>query len=140
MSKSSDALLALLGTPPSQLGAETFVFDAVTSYSISSALLIDARDQFFGALVSLAEAVKGLSEGYYSWGMVKLYYSVFYSIQSLLASESHGLIYLFFQRARKKASHTAIKLWPGLSFSGKLSRQATSSYLANSRRIFPVII
>jgi hypothetical protein len=101
MSKSAPAVLALLGSPLTEIGVASFIFDAAGSASTTAALLSDARDSYYNALLSFVEAVRGLDAGLYSWSTVKLYYSTFYSIQSLLASESRGLLHITFGGKKK---------------------------------------
>lgn len=65
----------------------------VKNYSISSLdalkledeLLLDADDYFYNGLISLIEGLNNIYEGAYSWGVIKLYYSLFYACRSYMA-------------------------------------------------------
>jgi len=62
--------------------------------AILSRLSRDAISYYYSSVVTFADALKGLNSGFYSWSTVKLYYSVFYSIRSFLASNSIAIFYL----------------------------------------------
>lgn len=65
----------------------------VKNYSISglhvlaleNELLLDAKDYFYNGLISLLEGINNIYEKAYSWGVVKLYYSLFYACRSYMA-------------------------------------------------------
>ena len=50
---------------------------------------VDARDLFYKASLSFLEATYGIVKGHSSWAIVKLYYSIFYSIRVILISSGH---------------------------------------------------
>lgn len=54
----------------------------------------DAKDYFYSAIVSFGDALNSIRARYFSWSIVKLYYSCFYGIRSLLALRGHCLVYL----------------------------------------------
>lgn len=63
--------------------------------TIDEALLQqDARKSLYSSMVSIADAFRGIEAGYYSWGGVKLYYSVFYSIRAALALDRFCIFYI----------------------------------------------
>ena len=62
--------------------------------NLAAGLREDGIRAAYSALVSLADSVNGLNAGFYSWTVVKLYYSVFYTLQSLLASDGVALFYV----------------------------------------------
>jgi hypothetical protein len=45
----------------------------------------DGIKSLYSALVSIADAINSLENSFYSWSVVKLYYSVFYALRSYLA-------------------------------------------------------
>lgn len=65
----------------------------VKNYSISSTdalvleknLSLDARDYFYNGLISLLEGINNIYDKAYSWGVIKLYYSLFYGCRSYMA-------------------------------------------------------
>ena len=61
---------------------------------MSPALEIDARNYYYQGAVSLANAVRAVSFGEYSWATVKAYYSVFYFLRSILAIQKWCLFYV----------------------------------------------
>lgn len=77
-----------------------------------SYLFDDASGLLFTAAVSIADAIRGLRSGFYTWATVKLYYSVFYSARAALALKDVALIY------KGTKPHT-LKLLPGESLAKK---------------------
>jgi uncharacterized protein (UPF0332 family) len=61
--------------------------------SLSPCLEEDAKNYLFSAAVSLADALRGMQAGFYSWATVKLYYASFYSLRSILASSGNCIVY-----------------------------------------------
>jgi hypothetical protein len=53
--------------------------------SIGVFLPLDANDSFYCACVSVMDGLRGIDAEFYTWSTVKFYYSVYYSIQSILA-------------------------------------------------------
>jgi hypothetical protein len=45
----------------------------------------DAPGYLYSSLLSVAEALHGISKGCFTWGTVKLYYSTFYGLRAILA-------------------------------------------------------
>ena len=73
---------------PSQL-----VVDHALASIMFAALIGDAKNYHYSSCVSVCEAIRGVRDGNYSWAVVKLYYSVFYSIRSLLATNGVSIFY-----------------------------------------------
>lgn len=118
MPRSSNAVVALLGNPVTVDKVDRFVFDSAAAASVSAALLTDARDHYYSALISFVEAIRGINEGFYSWSVVKFYYSTFYSIQSLLASEFLGVVYVTFDTSQKKGKPFSFSAVAGQQLKG----------------------
>lgn len=57
--------------------------------SLLSELRKDSADIYFKAILSLAEAINGLSEGRHSWSAIKLYYAVFFFLRCSLATDKY---------------------------------------------------
>jgi hypothetical protein len=74
--------------------APNLTLTSTTSMNLFTELTTDARSYYYSAALSLLEAVIGLEAGRYSWAMVKLYYSSFYSIRSLLAINGTVIFYI----------------------------------------------
>jgi hypothetical protein len=54
----------------------------------------DGTKSLYSAAVSLADALRGIHEGFYTWATVKLYYSVFYTAICQLALHDTVLFYI----------------------------------------------
>ncbi len=67
------------GTPRTNYSLPTNILSQITQH-----LNQDAEDAAYASLVTYAEALRGLEKGNTSWSIVKLYYSAFYSIRTLL--------------------------------------------------------
>lgn len=83
---------------PSQLGLQKAYFKGkIAQISISESQLstltpaakVDASGTFFKALLSIVEALEGLTRGGHSWATVKLYYSVFYLLRCKMIAMGH---------------------------------------------------
>ena len=57
-------------------------------------LQADSADFYYSAWVSFLDALNGLSKGFYTWATVKLYYSVFYALNSSLAKNGVCAFYV----------------------------------------------
>lgn len=66
----------------------------IESTSISQNLSADGVSMSYSAFVSLADAIRGIEAGFYSWSTVKLYYSVFYTLRALLAFNQVAVFYI----------------------------------------------
>lgn len=62
--------------------------------TLKQSLEEDGRSYLYSSLVSLADAMQGIPRRCYSWSTVKLYYSLFYALRSILASSGVGVYYV----------------------------------------------
>jgi hypothetical protein len=56
--------------------------------SLISGLHADAADFYYSGWISFLDALNGISKGFFTWPVVKLYYSVFYSFRAALAIDN----------------------------------------------------
>ncbi|HEV7335456.1 MAG TPA: hypothetical protein VGO06_05755 [Bosea sp. (in: a-proteobacteria)] len=68
--------------------------DQAQAASFRAALQSDAGAVAQVALASFCEAISGIADSRYSWATVKLYYSAFYSIKSLLMMKNYSIFYI----------------------------------------------
>lgn len=68
--------------------------NAVEADSFAKSLLKDSDDYSRSAVISFADALHAMARGFYSWSIVKLYYSSFYSCRSCLALDGWGCYYV----------------------------------------------
>jgi len=85
---------SLIGAPLTAQRAEATVLTAASASPLSAALVADAGDYFYSASISLLDAMRGLSSGFYSWPTVKCYYSTFYALRAILAVDGTGVFYI----------------------------------------------
>lgn len=64
-----------------------------TAAPILADLEIDAKGLFYSAAQTFIEAIGGVQHGYASWATVKLYYTSFYSVRSILATNAVSIFY-----------------------------------------------
>jgi hypothetical protein len=83
-------LIAAAGAAP--IGG--YVLSVTDAANLSQLLLVDATDSYYSAAVSLGDGLSGTERRFFSWATVKLYYSAFYSLQSVLAASGHCLFHL----------------------------------------------
>lgn len=57
--------------------------------ALTPAAKVDASGTFFKALLSIVEALEGLTRGGHSWAVVKLYYSAFYLLRCKMTAMGH---------------------------------------------------
>lgn len=57
----------------------------VEAAALLHGLQADSADFYYSAWISFLDALNGLNKGFYTWATVKLYYSVFYALNSELA-------------------------------------------------------
>lgn len=62
--------------------------------SLSLKLNADGIRCLYSSFVSVADALRGIEGGFYSWSGVKLYYSVFYALRASLAFSGTAIFYL----------------------------------------------
>jgi len=72
----------------------TSVLNGTMALELDKNLKNDALNYLYSALITYAEAIKGIQNGLYSWATVKLYYSAFYSLRSILSTDSVCVFYL----------------------------------------------
>lgn len=81
-----------------ELKAKTAGIAAPLSYvectALSEHVIDDGCRIAYSAFVSIGDAIQGIENGYYSWPTVKLYYSLFYTIRSLLAFNKIAIFYV----------------------------------------------
>jgi hypothetical protein len=70
------------------------VLSASEAQSLQLALHKDAKDFFQSGAVSFIDALRSIEKGFFSWATVKLYYSVFYALQSRLALAGDCIFYV----------------------------------------------
>ena len=83
-----------MGTVIATQGATGIVLNAADEAALRSAIKSDADDYMYSSLVSLGDAVRGIEAGFYTWSVVKLYYSVFYICRAMLAYDGYAILYL----------------------------------------------
>lgn len=81
----------LNSTPVAQTTSQ--VLNGSNATLVSHALSSDTTGLFYTASLTFTDALKGIERGYFSWAIVKLYYSAFYSVRSLLGSNLWALFY-----------------------------------------------
>jgi hypothetical protein len=62
--------------------------------SLLSGLHVDAGDYYYSAWITFLDALNGISRGFYTWGSVKAYYSVFYALRAALAEDGVCAFYI----------------------------------------------
>lgn len=71
---------------------EAMCLDSANAASLSAALVDDALDLHYKALVSLCESVNSVSRNLYSWATIKAYYSLFYLLRCSLALNGYAVL------------------------------------------------
>lgn len=71
----------------------TIALNAHQATNLQLQLYEDARDYLYSAAVSVGDAVQAIQLELYSWATVKLYYSLFYALRSILATSQRAIIY-----------------------------------------------
>lgn len=74
----------------------------IASYAISSTeasallsrLYSDAVDCLYSSIITIGDAVSGMTRGLYTWSTIKLYYATFYIFRSLLALNKVCIFYV----------------------------------------------
>jgi hypothetical protein len=83
-----------IGFRPPLLGVKHRQLIAGEAVTLRNCLQDDGGNSLYSAAVSLADALRGLREGFYTWATVKLYYSVFYTARCELALRNTALFYI----------------------------------------------
>jgi hypothetical protein len=79
--------------PPLQ-GVKHRQLIAGEAVTLRNCLQDDGGNSLYSAAVSLADALRGLRDGFYTWATVKLYYAVFYTARCELALRDIALFYI----------------------------------------------
>jgi hypothetical protein len=101
----------IVSTHPAALQA--FSLNASTASQLALALGVDAAENYYSAAVSVGDAIGGINRRFFSWATVKLYYSAFYAVRSLLASEGHCLFHVG-KKPKWIHSHAGAQMTPAL--------------------------
>lgn len=89
---------AAIGCPdPIKLGSyqQKFVDFSLSPEQLDifrEALIDDASDTFYKGALTLIEAITSVENGYQSWAIVKLYYSVFYLVRAFFGTRDLGIV------------------------------------------------
>ncbi len=86
-------LRALLPAKATRAQALALSLSSSQAACLEQGLLADAANYYYSGLLSFLDAVSGFERRVYTWSTVKLYYSVFYSLRSLLALAGHCIYY-----------------------------------------------
>ena len=78
----------------SSAGIKSKSLAGVEAGSVRKHLHHDAIEYYYSSVVSVADALNGIVNSFYTWSIVKLYYSVFYSLRAYLAVADHCIFYL----------------------------------------------
>lgn len=73
---------------------DSYALTSADILPLQYALKADSANYLHSALVSVSDAIRGASECFYSWSIVKLYYASFYACRSILAQQSQCVFYL----------------------------------------------
>jgi hypothetical protein len=110
---------------------------ASEAVALSEALHWDARDYYYSAWVTAADALRGLGQEFYTWATVKLYYTVFYSLRSTLALGDDCIFHVrtspFHIHATAGASATPLRENTHKSVLRTFERQRPSHFLLSQR-------
>lgn len=79
---------------PTTFAVKSFSLTDRVASQLALALGADAVDNYYSAAVSIGDAISGINRQFFSWATVKLYYSVFYALRSLLALDGHCLFHV----------------------------------------------
>ena len=86
--------LEQIGYLPPVRGVHNRLLNASEASTLNNCLEEDGAMSLYSAAVSLADALRGLHEGFYTWATVKLYYAVFYTARCQLALRGTALFYI----------------------------------------------
>lgn len=87
-------ILSCVPKPYTIAGAKAIVLSTAQAGNLGNALLEDARGAIYSGIVCVADALSGLSKGYFSWAIVKLYYACFYFAKAAIARRRHCVVYV----------------------------------------------
>lgn len=74
-------------------GIKTYQLNHLEAVQIEAILQNDAKDYFYSATISTANAYSSIERRHYSWSTVQLYYSNFYILRGLLALKGICIFY-----------------------------------------------
>lgn len=70
------------------------VINNIEARVICNHLHNDAVSYIYSATITIADALRGISQNFFTWATVKLYYATFYSCQALLALDDICVFYV----------------------------------------------
>jgi hypothetical protein len=86
----AQSLIATMGSGGGFLDRPLSIAEAIRAETV---LRIDATNYLYSACVSIGDALQATERSLFTWATVKLYYSVFYMLRSLLALSGKVLLY-----------------------------------------------
>lgn len=84
---------SLVGSMGSTGGFLDRPMSAAEAHRVEAMLRIDATNYLYSACVSIGDALQAIDRSLFTWATVKLYYSTFYMLRSLLALSGRVLLY-----------------------------------------------
>lgn len=109
----------------------------------------DALGLFYSSQITMIDAFRGISHGYMTWAIVKLYYSAFFAVRSLLAANSiaiffagkeHSLELIAGAKPRTAARSTHKTIWhvlkerfPNISLLGEIEGKSAPDWMTELR-------
>lgn len=104
----------------------------IEAAQLSNYLEEDGRSVAYSSLVSVADAIRGVESGFHSWAIVKLYYSLFYTLRSFLCFDGHALFFSNGKPFKVRATGGAFPEPVGTSSSHKAVMQTFASNYSGS--------
>ena len=71
---------------------KSFILTVPQAFLLSSDLIEDSKNFYFKGVLGLFEAIKSIEAGLFSWGTIKLYYSIYYFLRSTLALNGVAIV------------------------------------------------
>lgn len=71
---------------------EDFTLTGTSAKDLVASLEEDSKDLYFKGILTLSEALYGISKCLFSWATVRLYYSIFYFLRCSLATKHYAII------------------------------------------------
>lgn len=71
---------------------EDFTLTRTSAKDLVASLEEDSKDLYFKGILTLSEALYGISKCLFSWATVRLYYSIFYFLRCSLATKHYAII------------------------------------------------
>ncbi len=66
----------------------------IDASAISKELQRDSLSYLYSSVYTVIAALNGINQGFYSWSIVQLYYSVFYAARAILAANNISIFYI----------------------------------------------